>query len=150
MIRGMKPNGCDEFETPDWLFNALNERFNFNFDAACNLDNCKVDISQFGTILTPLFRDGLTHSLSNKRVFCNPPYSQKFKWIEKAKTEVQNGCPVCVMILPCTMEVLREIKGFHYDVLPRRVNFIDPNTKKPSKGNNQGTVVVCFWSEIRQ
>lgn len=139
----------DEYQTPDWLFEQLNDRFRFTIDAACTKENCKVrtwcherDDDLF------MMKDGLTESWNKFRVFCNPPYSNKKEWINKAKYEVHNGCPVCVMILPCTMEVLREVKGYHYDILNKRVSFIDPITGKPAKGNNTGTVIIYFWGEI--
>ena len=34
----------DEWETPDWLFDQLNDEFRFNFDAAANHSNAKCGI----------------------------------------------------------------------------------------------------------
>jgi phage N-6-adenine-methyltransferase len=157
----MKKN--DELQTPDWLYNQLNERFKFTIDVACTEENCKVFERHFDNlcrkwITRPAYFgsemglepcDALVESWKGQRVFCNPPYSEKKKWIKKAIHEVENnGCPVCVMILPFTMEAVLEIGHYHYDLLKKRVSFIYPETGKPLKGNNCGTMIVYFWREI--
>jgi hypothetical protein len=48
----------------------------------------------------------------------------------------------------CLMEAVREIGHYHYDLLKKRVSFIYPETGKPLKGNNCGTMIVYFWREI--
>jgi len=139
----MKIIKSDLWETPQNLFNALNEKFNFEIDAACDFNNMKCGRG-FDENSNGLIQDW------HGRTFCNPPYSQKKEWIKKAIYEVENnGCPLVVMILPCTMECIREIKHYKYDVLNKRVSFIVPETKKPTKGNRTGTIIVYFWSDIK-
>jgi len=137
-------NSKDNFETPDYLFNQLNARYNFTHDVSCNYENSKCG---YGFDKTS---DGLKQSWKDYRVFCNPPFSNKKEWIEKAKYEVENGCPIVCMILPCTMETLRDTEGYFQEILPYRVSFIDPETKKEKKGNNHGTVIVHFYSKIKR
>ena len=165
MINGKKINKNDEWETPKELFDILNKKFVFTIDAACSINNCKVFEKHYDNlnrtwIKRPAFLgsemdldyvpNALIESWKNQRVFCNPPYSNKKQWIKKAIHEVENNkCPVVVMILPFTMEVFREIKNYKFDVLNKRVNFIDPETKKPTKGNTTGTVIVYFWGDIK-
>src|SRR5699024_7439064 len=90
-----------------------------------------------------------------ERCFCNPPFSKKAEFIEKAYKEVMEGnCPICVMILPLnsmdTAAWHKYIEGkFHYEILEGRISFIDPETKKPKSGNNSGTVIVYFKKKIK-
>lgn len=100
--------------------------------------------------ITPFYTVG-----GGVRAFCNPPFSQKAEFIEKAHKEVQAGnCPICVMILPLNSmdtKVWHEIiEGrYHYEILKGRISFIDPETKQPRKGNNSGTVIVYFKKRIQ-
>jgi len=89
------------------------------------------------------------------RIFCNPPFSQKAKWIAKADYEVQEGgCPICVMVLPSlcmdTEAWHKYVEGkYHYEILKGRISFINPDTGKPQSGNNSGTVIVYFKKRVR-
>lgn len=146
----MNVKGNDCFETPDNIFNQLNDIFNFELDAACTSANSKCNSGFF----YDEGLDGLKESWGGYRVFCNPPFSNKAKWIEKAHHAVQHdGCPICVMILPANCidsEAFQEIiyPNYHFEILKGRVSFIDPETKKPKKGNNSGTVIVYFKKRI--
>jgi len=145
----MNQKGNDEFCTPKHLFEQLDVIFNFEFDVACTKDNCLCNKGFFDGIL-----DGLQESWKEYRCFCNPPFSQKAKWIAKAYYEVMTGtCPICVMILPtnCMDSKVwhKYIEGkFFYEILEGRVSFIDPKTGKPKIGNNSGTVIVYFKKRI--
>lgn len=146
MIMNQKGRGNDEFETPDYIFEQLDRIFNFQTDVACNKDNSKC-LSYFPNSLSDAaFWVG--------RCFCNPPFSKKAEFIKKADEQVKEGiCPVCVMILPLNCmdtKVWHEvIEGhYYYEILKGRIAFIDPETKKPKKGNNSGTVIVYFKKRI--
>lgn len=88
-------------------------------------------------------------------MFCNPPFSEKDKWIRKAHDEVQNGnCPIVVMVLPTnsmSAAVWDDViyPNYKFDVLRGRVSFVDPTTGKPATGNNSGTTIVYFWKKPR-
>ena len=126
MKMNQKGRGNDEFETPDYIYNQLDRIFNFEFDVACNVWNCKIKDIRF-----PDNFDGL-----------------------KANSEVQyNNCPICVMILPLNSmdtKVWHEVieNKYHYEILKGRIAFIDPQTHEPKKGNNSGTVIVYFKKRI--
>lgn len=79
--------GQDGFETPRFLYKQLADVFNFTHDAACTFDNC---LSPCGFYFDKGF-DGLKEAWADKRIFCNPPFSGKAKWIEKAVAEVERG-----------------------------------------------------------
>lgn len=95
-----------EWETPQELFNQLNEEFNFTIDLAGNSINHKLQHYY------NLEQDSLKQDWSNQRAFLNPPYGRKIgQWIKKcAKTQQENrqlvippydiGLPVIVALLP--------------------------------------------------
>lgn len=148
MKMNQKGKGNDNFETPDYIFNQLNAIFDFNLDVAASESNAKCN--EYITKEA----NALNISWSSRRCFCNPPFSQKADFIKKADFEVQNGkVPIVVMILPLnsmdTQVWHTFIEGhYHYEVLKGRIAFIDPETKKPRKGNNSGTVIVYFKKKI--
>lgn len=43
----METSKCDEWETPQWLFDRLNNVFEFMDDLACTRDNFKVNYGCF-------------------------------------------------------------------------------------------------------
>lgn len=83
-----------DWETPQWLFDQLNEEFNFGLDAAANALNCKCDSWITEEI------DALQADWSNSgNVWLNPPYGRHIgKWIEKSYRESQKGITVVVLV----------------------------------------------------
>jgi len=149
-VYNQKGKGNDEMLTPIHLYAQLSRIFQFDYDAACTSKN---SLAIAGACFDKGI-DGLTVSWQGQRVFCNPPFSKKSAWIEKAHNEVQhNGCHVCVMILPSNSMDSRAWHEFiedkyFYEILKGRVSFLDPNTRKPKNGNNSGTVVVYFMKKL--
>lgn len=144
----MNNKGLDNYQTPAHVFSQLNEIFSFTTDAACTSVN---KLCPQGFCIDQGF-NGLEQSWSYHRIFCNPPFSNKDKWIRKAHEEVASGkCPICVMILPLncmSTEAFQEIIDlYHYDILKQRIAFINPETGKPQTGNNTGTVIVYFMKK---
>lgn len=81
-----------EWETPQDLFNLLNEEFHFTIDVCATVDNTKC--MRFYT----RDDDGLSKDWSGERVWCNPPYGKEIPvWVEKACKE---DCELVVMLLP--------------------------------------------------
>jgi len=118
----------DEHETPDWLFDSLNEEFGFTLDACATAANAKLP-----NYISPE-RDGLLQYWE-KSTFVNPPYSKAEKpckpnckkkrcqkrgwhrkkrkpgcidWVRKAYWEARAGMRV-VMLLPARTDT----KYFH-------------------------------------
>lgn len=147
MKMNQKGKGNDNFETPDYIFNQLHKIFDFKYDVACTKANkkCFYGLYEEENSLNCNWFD---------RCFCNPPFSKKIEFIKKADEQVQNGnCSICVMILPLNSmdtKIWHEIiEGrYHYEILKGRIAFIDPETQKPKKGNNSGTVIVYFKKRI--
>ena len=85
----------NEWETPQWLFDELNNKYKFTLDAAANKDNAKCN--KFYTQKD----DGLSKSWQGETVFLNPPYGKEIKdWVKKAHDENRKGNCKVVMLIP--------------------------------------------------
>lgn len=112
----------DNCETPKYIYDEINEHFDFNFDP-CPINH---DIKKW---------DGLKINWG-ERCFVNPPYSKELKnlFIIKAVEESKKG-KLCVMLLP----VSTSTKIFHDIILEnvsqpikffkRRIKFVGYNSK---------------------
>ena len=60
-----------EWETPQKLFDELNQEFHFNLDPCCTKENAKCK-NHFTKL-----ENGLNQDWQGYRVFCNPPYGRK-------------------------------------------------------------------------
>lgn len=111
----------DDWATPPYIYDKLNEQYNFNFDP-CPLNH---DIAKW---------NGLEIEWKSRN-FINPPYSKglKPKFILKAVEEFKKG-KLCVLLLP----VSTSTKLFHDIILANatepikffkgRIKFIGHNT----------------------
>lgn len=120
----------DDLGTDPALFATLNERFGFTLDVAANASNAKC-----ARYFDPT-ADGLERPWAGERVWCNPPYSQIRRWVEKAWSEWVNGVrlasagpEIIVMLLPAN----RPEQGWWQDLVepyrdrpdtPLRVEFL--------------------------
>ena len=83
----------NEWTTPQYLFDDLNDEFKFTLDPCATDENAKC--SKYFTIED----DGLSKDWSNDVVFMNPPYGREIKkWIMKAYEESLNGATVVCLI----------------------------------------------------
>ena len=91
----------DDWETPQDLFDKLNERYDFTLDAAATRENAKVD--NYYTVED----DGLKQKWEG-RVFCNPPYGREIKhWVKKAYEESLKPYNECVvMVIPSRTDTI--------------------------------------------
>lgn len=118
----------DEIGTPQWLFDWLDRRFNFDYDAAASHENAKCwRYSTAEATWTAdghrMKGDGLTYSWEALRVFVNPPYSRPLmgQFIEKA-IEERNDAEIVVMLVKydastANARLIRD--HFHIEYLPR-------------------------------
>lgn len=84
---------CDEYSTPNWLFDRLNYSFFFTLDPAASALNHKC--KKFYTKED----DGLKQSWKGEVVFVNPPYSQIEAWMKKCHDEyVAHRCLIVALI----------------------------------------------------
>lgn len=84
----------DDWETPDWLFNHLDKKYNFTLDPATSGYNSKC--KKFYTSV----QDGLIQSWKGETVFLNPPYSKTYEWIKKAHKEATENDVTTVILIP--------------------------------------------------
>ena len=94
--KGMMSSATDEWETPQYFFDSLNERFHFDLDVCATKENtkCPTFFSKEDDGLSKNWRE---HGLS---AWMNPPYGRDIgKWCRKAASETMNGVTT-VALLP--------------------------------------------------
>ena len=151
----------DNWETPQWLFDELNEEFNFDIDlcatkenSKCNqyyidyLKNIKKDFTWWAVEYRPL-----KHKYNC--AFMNPPYSNPKPFIEKA-WEDSKYCKI-VCLVPNTIKTAKYLdlldehngegtfrqwkKGLEIKDLSRRTKFNHP-TKIASSPSFGGMLLI--------
>jgi len=102
MTKGMYSSDSPIWETPQKLFNELNENYHFSLDVCALPENAKCE-----KYFTPE-QDGLKQKWDGV-CWMNPPYGKEIgKWVEKAYNEAQNGS-IIVALLPARTDT----KWFH-------------------------------------
>ena len=92
-----------EWETPQALFDQLNEEFRFTLDPCATAENAKC--RKYYT----KEQDGLLQDWTGETVYCNPPYGRQMgRWIEKCYEHWLSG-GVAVMLIPARTDT----KAFH-------------------------------------
>jgi phage N-6-adenine-methyltransferase len=149
----------DEWETPDDLFNALNDEFKFDLDAAATFDNAKVGryIGPDQDALSVSWRQMADARLFSPVVWLNPPYSRCREFIAKAALEATFGCTV-VCLVPARTDTRwwhdyvwdqdrdRVRDGVEIRFLKGRVKFKPPGEMLPTLKNSATfpSVVIVF------
>lgn len=83
----------DLWETPQWLYDRLDNEFHFNLDVCATPENAKCS-----AYYTPEM-DGLSQPWYGC-CWCNPPYGRElYKWVSKARNTANSG-NIVVMLLP--------------------------------------------------
>jgi len=82
----------DEWETPENLFDELDQEFGFSLDVAATSENSKCNRYYDAEL------DGLSQSWQSEVCWCNPPYSQIALWMQKAYEESLGGAVVVCLI----------------------------------------------------
>lgn len=91
----MYSSKSNEWETPQDLFNKLDEEFKFTLDPCSTDENAKC--KKHYTIK----EDGLSQSWGGERVFVNPPYGRDIKkWVKKSWEEGRKKNTIVVMLIP--------------------------------------------------
>lgn len=116
----------DEWETPDSLYDVLDAEFKFNLDPCATKENHKCFLYYTKE------DDGLSQQWGGHRVFCNPPYSDISKWVEKAFRETRNDNTLVVMLIPSRTDT----KYFHNFIYQRaEIRFVKGRVKFGGKDN---------------
>jgi phage N-6-adenine-methyltransferase len=152
----------DEWETPDSLFDALNDKYNFIIDACANKSNAKcpiffndcLKIDWFATLQKQTKRAAL--KVRVQAVFMNPPYSNPAPFLHKAWEESVKFKVVCLVsnsIITCKyLDFLDVGKGkchvrewdphVRFQFLSRRTRFNHPS--KVSSNPPGGCMVIVM------
>ncbi|MGE0289545.1 MAG: DNA N-6-adenine-methyltransferase [Bradyrhizobium sp.] len=134
----------DEWRTPPWLFEWLDDRFDFHIDLAATRGNalCPLYVTKDGDAMSKDW-----HEFDNATVgWCNPPYSKIDPWVDKAILEQMLGFTT-VMVFPSVNGEERFADIFTHcseviDIVGR-VHFLRPDGT-PVKQNTRGTSVYIF------
>ncbi len=115
MNEALFSSNSDEWETPQKVFDDLNEEFHFNLDPCSTDENCKCFFHFTKE------QNGLNQPWGGWRVFCNPPYSEIEKWVAKAFYEGHQDGTIVVLLIPARTDT----RYFHDYILNRsEIRFI--------------------------
>ena len=117
--------GKIDWETPQWLYRALDVEFGFTVDVCSSPGNTKC---------ARRFEDGLIADWSNEIAFMNPPYGREIgKWMDKALAESRRGATVV-----CLVPARTDTKWWHrvamkgeVRLLAKRLEFEGATNKAP-------------------
>lgn len=130
-------SNSDEWATPKDFFDRLDAEFNFTLDPCATNQNHKCD--KYYTADD----DGLSKDWGGQRVFCNPPYSEISKWVEKAFYETRKDNTLVVLLIPARTDT----KYFHNYILHRtEIRFVKGRLKFGDSKNSAPfpSMVVIF------
>lgn len=108
-IQKMQSSNSDEWETPEEFFKDLDREFHFTLDPCASEVNHKCD--KYYTRQD----DGLSKSWEGETVFCNPPYSEVKKWVEKCYREGIKDRTTVVLTIPARTDT-----GYFHDFIYHR------------------------------
>jgi len=116
-----------DWETPQDLFDSLQEEYNFTLDVCATKENAKC--TKFFT----KEQDGLIQNWENNICFMNPPYGRQLnKWVIKAFNETKKPNTKVIALLPSRTDT----KIFHDYITYGDVYFLRGRLKfkHPTKG----------------
>lgn len=96
------------YSTPQFLFDKLNNEFNFTLDPCADNNNYKCKRYYTDD------ENGLTKEWTNEVVFVNPPYNALKTWIKKCHDEFVNNKVTIVMLIPSRTDTA----AFHEYIAP--------------------------------
>jgi phage N-6-adenine-methyltransferase len=127
--------GRTDWETPDELFDPLNDEFGFTLDVCATPETAKC-----GRFFTK-GDDGLSQSWAGEVCWMNPPFRVQKQWVIKALEESKKGATV-VMLLPTRTNT----NWWHDYVMQGEVRFLRgrPKFKGAEHGLPQPLAIVVF------
>jgi phage N-6-adenine-methyltransferase len=131
-------SNSDEWETPQYVFDHYNSIYDFTLDACANKSNYKVGIYQT--------KEADELPWNNQIVWCNPPYSELKKWIEKAYYEATVHNATVVMLIPARTDTI----SWHKHVAKGDVTFLKGRLKFSNSKNSAPfpSAIVVFSRHI--
>ena len=127
MKKGLFTSNSDDWETPQDLFDELNEEFHFKLDVCADSNNKKCDN------FFDKYQNGLKkHWFTYETVWMNPPYGRDIgKWIKKAYEESLRGCRVV-----CLLPARTDTKWWHDYCMKGEIRFIKGRLKFSGSKNS--------------
>ncbi|MBN6075773.1 phage N-6-adenine-methyltransferase [Aggregatibacter actinomycetemcomitans] len=136
------------WQTPKYVFNAMDRKYRFDLDACANADNalCPRFVTESDDITKNATQSAVKFS---SRVWMNPPYSNPMPFVQAAIGLMRERDCTVVMLLPAD----KSTKWYRLaltaateviDVIGGRINFTHPITGQEVKGNNKGSMFVIF------
>lgn len=99
VAKALLSSKTDEWETPQDLFDRLDEEFCFGVDVCATEDNAKCLVYLGPGARAKHFRDGLGCQWSTISAnWMNPPYSNIRAWVQKAWDESERGATVVCLV----------------------------------------------------
>ena len=143
----------DSWQTPQWLFDYVEaEQGPFDFDLAASQANAKCD--NFFTVednSLDIDWHGAGRLIYHKYSgWCNPPYSETGKWLEKGRIEAQGGFKSVFLVpTPNGDNYWKHVFGWATEIIfiNGRISFELPDENgilKPKAGNTRGSCIVVF------
>lgn len=126
----------NEYETPQWLFDKLNKKYNFTLDVAASIKNHKC-LDYFDKMDDGLKIDWYEHNnkLGEKAgsIWMNPPYGRQIhKWIKKAYEESLKGA-----IIVCLIPARTDTKYWHDYIFDKaKIEFLKGRLKFNNSKNS--------------
>lgn len=141
------------WRTPLEIFAVMNEEFNFRLDVAASRENslCENYIDQSLDAIGDCdwLPDPDNEVGAGSYCWCNPPYSDIGPWVSKAAEQAMlNGVGVVMLVMADTsvgwykkaIETCQEVRF----ITGGRLAFLDPETGKPTGGNNKGSMFLIW------
>ncbi len=130
----------DEWETPDRLYYELDNEFDFTMDVAASSYNYKHP-NYYSIDDNALFQEW------GDRVFCNPPYSKIYSFLQKAWLEIKKGNTSVAVFLTFANTDTNWFHKFIYN--KAEIRFIKGRLKfkNPIKGGNNSAMrpsMICI------
>lgn len=88
----------NDWSTPQWFYDLLNEEFHFTVDVCASPWNAKHE-RYFDEQA-----NGLKQSWKDEVTFCNPPWDQTYEWMQKNYIEALANNALCVMLTKAATE----------------------------------------------
>ncbi|WP_072855041.1 phage N-6-adenine-methyltransferase [Escherichia coli] len=134
----------DCWQTPLWLFDALDIEFGFWLDSAASDKNalCAHWLTEADDALN-------SEWVSHGAIWNNPPYSNIRPWVEKAAEQCIQQRQTVVMLVPEDMSVgwfskaLESVDEVRI-ITDGRINFIEPSTGLEKKRNSKGSMLLIW------
>ena len=140
MYNSRTEDSKDNYETPQYFFDILNNEFHFTLDVCADEYNHK--LFRYYTIED----DGLKQDWSGEVCWCNPPFKHVKHWAKKCYEESKKPNTTVVMILPSRTETeywhKYIMKSYEIRFCKGRVNFVLNGVVK--KGVNFPLAIAIF------